>query len=224
MLETEHRVKPEVRERRSVGFCALKARSAEVEGLVGPARLAVDVVGGRLRVRAGHDSMTFLSENESSAPGSSLKCRDDCSDPAHTVARPCPALLQQRILVLDGAMGTQSRSDTSWARPITGAAGLPTTAKDLKGNNELLQFTRPEVLLEIHRGYLAAGRTSWRPTPSGPPPWPRKTDLAPLAREMNVAAARLARQAADEFSTPDKPASWRGPSDRRPRRPPSVRT
>jgi 5-methyltetrahydrofolate--homocysteine methyltransferase len=90
--------------------------------------------------------------------------------------------------------------------------------KDLKGNNELLQFTRPDMIGEIHEKYLAAGADIVETNTFGATRVAQEDyGLAPLAREMNVAAARLARAACDKFSTPDKPrfvAGALGPTPR----------
>ena len=90
--------------------------------------------------------------------------------------------------------------------------------KDLKGNNELLQFTRPDVITEIHEKYLAAGADIIETNTFGATSVAQEDyGLAPLAREMNVVAARLARAACDKFSTPDKPrfvAGALGPTPR----------
>ncbi len=98
------------------------------------------------------------------------------------------------------------------------ASASRTTPKDLKGNNELLQLTRPDVLREIHAAYLAAGADIIETNTFGATSIAQEDyGLAPLAREMNVAAARLAREAADAASTPDKPrfvAGALGPTPR----------
>ena len=90
--------------------------------------------------------------------------------------------------------------------------------KDLKGNNELLQFTRPDVITEIHEKYLAAGADIIETNTFGATSVAQEDyGLAPLAREMNVVAAQLARAACDKFSTPDKPrfvAGALGPTPR----------
>jgi 5-methyltetrahydrofolate--homocysteine methyltransferase len=78
--------------------------------------------------------------------------------------------------------------------------------KDLKGNNELLQFTRPDVITAIHEGYLAAGADIIETNTFGATSVAQDDyGLAHVAREMNVAAARLARGACDKYSSPDKP-------------------
>jgi 5-methyltetrahydrofolate--homocysteine methyltransferase len=136
---------------------------------------------------------------------------------AYTRAAALPALLKQRIVVIDGAMGTMIqryklseadyRGDRFAAHP-----------KDLKGNNELLQLVRPDVLREIHDQYLSAGADLIETNTFGATSVAQEDyGLAPLAREMNVAAARLARECADRFSTPDRPryvAGALGPTPR----------
>ncbi len=78
--------------------------------------------------------------------------------------------------------------------------------KDLKGNNELLQFTRPDVIREIHEGYLAAGADLIETNTFGATSVAQEDyGLEHVAREMNVEAARIAKAACDKFSTADKP-------------------
>ena len=107
-------------------------------------------------------------------------------------------LLAQRILVLDGAMGTMLQQRNLSAEDFGGAA--------LEGCNENLVRTRPDVVLDIHRKYFEAGSdivetNSFNGT---------KSDLidygiAEQSYELMFKAAQLARQAADEYSTPTKP-------------------
>jgi len=75
---------------------------------------------------------------------------------AYTRAAELPRLLQQRILVIDGAMGTMIQRYKLTEADYRGTR-FKDHPKDLKGNNELLQFSRPDVLREIHEAYLAAG-------------------------------------------------------------------
>ena len=124
---------------------------------------------------------------------------------AYTRAAQLPELLKQRILVLDGAMGTMIQRYKLGEADYRGTR-FAVHPKDLKGNNELLQFTRPDVIREIHEGYLAAGADILETNTFGATSIAQEDyGLAEVAREMNVAAAKLARAACDRFSTPDKP-------------------
>jgi 5-methyltetrahydrofolate--homocysteine methyltransferase len=76
----------------------------------------------------------------------------------------------------------------------------------VKGNNELLSLTRPDVISSIHEGYLAAGADLIETNTFGATSVAQADyDMAGLAFEMNLASARLARAACDKFSTPEKP-------------------
>jgi 5-methyltetrahydrofolate--homocysteine methyltransferase len=78
--------------------------------------------------------------------------------------------------------------------------------KDVKGNNELLSLTRPDVIRDIHERYLAAGADLIETNTFGATTIAQADyDMAHLAREMNLASARMARAACDKFSTPDHP-------------------
>src|SRR5215217_7116008 len=117
------------------------------------------------------------------------------------------ALLEQRILVLDGAMGTAIQRDRPDEAGYRGErfADWPT---DVQGNNDLLVLTQPELIAGIHREYLEAGAdlistntfnaTSISLSDYG---------MEELAYELNVASARLARAACDAMTerTPDRP-------------------
>ncbi len=114
-------------------------------------------------------------------------------------------LLTRRILILDGAMGTMIQRYKLTEEDYRGArfAGF---GHDLKGNNELLSITRPQVIREIHEQYLAAGADLIETNTFGATAVAQADyKLADLAYEMNVASARLARAACDRFSTPDRP-------------------
>jgi 5-methyltetrahydrofolate--homocysteine methyltransferase len=91
-------------------------------------------------------------------------------------------------------------------------------ARDLRGNGDLLQLTRPEVIAEIHAQYLQAGADIIETNTFGATRIAQEDyDLGEFAREMNVAGARLARAACDRFATPDKPrfvAGALGPTPR----------
>ncbi len=125
--------------------------------------------------------------------------------PAYTRAAALPALLRQRILIIDGAMGTMIQRRHLGEADFRGARFVA-HAKDLKGNNDLLVLTRPDVVREIHAAYLAAGADIVETNTFGATSIAQEDyGLAPLAREMNVAAARLAREAVDAVSTPQRP-------------------
>src|ERR1700747_3082304 len=113
-------------------------------------------------------------------------------------ARALRELLGQRILVLDGAMGTMLQQRNLTAADFGGAA--------LEGCNENLVRTRPDVVLDIHRKYYEAGSDIVETdTFGGAPIVLAEYGLAGEAHFLNKRAAELARQAADEFSTAGKP-------------------
>ena len=136
---------------------------------------------------------------------------------AYTRAAALPALLAQRILILDGAMGTMIQRYKLGEADFRGER-FKDHGRDLKGNNELLQFTRPDVITEIHEQYLAAGADIIETNTFGATTVAQDDyGLGALAREMNVAAARLAREACDRFGSADKPrfvAGALGPTPR----------
>ncbi|MDO9051640.1 MAG: methionine synthase [Methylotenera sp.] len=122
------------------------------------------------------------------------------------------ALLKQRILILDGAMGTmiqqykQTEADYRGERFADFAA--PTGERQLfvKGNNELLSLTQPQIIQEIHEQYLAAGADIIETNTFGATSVAQDDyHMAHLVYEMNVQSAKLARTACDKYSTPDKP-------------------
>jgi 5-methyltetrahydrofolate--homocysteine methyltransferase len=108
----------------------------------------------------------------------------------YTRAQALPALLRQRIIMLDGAMGTmiQQRRLSEVDFRGTRFADHPS---DLKGNNELLNLVRPEVIAQIHADYLAAGADIVETNTFGATAIAQADyNLAHLAREMNCRAAR----------------------------------
>jgi len=116
-------------------------------------------------------------------------------------------LLGQRILVLDGAMGTMIQRHRLEEADYRGDRFVD-HPRDLKGDNDLLSITRPDVILGIHRQYLEAGADLIETnTFNGTAVAQADYGLEPIVHEINVASARLARQAADEWTakTPDKP-------------------
>ena len=125
--------------------------------------------------------------------------------PHFTRAARLPEILSQRIVVLDGAMGTMIQRYRLAENDYRGER-FKDHARDLKGNNELLQLTRPEVILEIHRQYLEAGADIIETNTFGATTVAQDDyGLGGFAREMNVVAAKLARQACEEFSSAEKP-------------------
>ena len=121
-------------------------------------------------------------------------------------------LLKQRILILDGAMGTMiqryklNEADYRGERfkDFTGPEGVRELF--VKGNNELLSLTQPHVIAEIHEQYLAAGADLIETNTFGATTVAQDDyHMAHLAYEMNVASAKIARAACDKYSTVDKP-------------------
>lgn len=121
-------------------------------------------------------------------------------------------LLKQRILILDGAMGTMiqryklTEADYRGERfkDFTGPEGVRELF--VKGNNELLSLTQPHVIAEIHEQYLAAGADLIETNTFGATTVAQDDyHMAHLAYEMNVASAKIARAACDKYSTADKP-------------------
>ena len=124
---------------------------------------------------------------------------------AYTRAQALPALLQQRIVIIDGAMGTMIQRLRLTEADFRGAR-FAEHAVDLEGNNDLLVLTRPDVVRDIHAAYLAAGADIIETNSFGATSIAQADyALAPLAREMNLAAARVAREAADAVATPAQP-------------------
>jgi 5-methyltetrahydrofolate--homocysteine methyltransferase len=125
----------------------------------------------------------------------------------------------ERILIIDGAMGTMIQRYKLGEREFRGER-FARHNRDVKGNNDLLVLTRPALIAEIHDGYLAAGADIIETNTFNA----QRISLADygmesLAYEINVAAARLARKAADAWSkrTPQRPrfvAGAVGPTNR----------
>ena len=121
-------------------------------------------------------------------------------------------LVRQRILILDGAMGTMIQGyaleeDDFWTDDLREKMPFVKKANlQMKGNNDILNITRPDVILDIHRRYLKAG-ADLITTNTFSAQCISQADyhVADLAYGMALAGARLARQAADEYSTPDWP-------------------
>ena len=126
---------------------------------------------------------------------------------------------KQRILILDGAMGTmiqRYKLDEAGYRGVR-FKGFP---RDLKGNNDLLVLTQPKIIREIHNAYLEAGADIVETNTFNSQSISQADyGLESIAHELNVAASKLAREAADAWTkkTPDKPrfvAGAIGPTNR----------
>jgi len=135
------------------------------------------------------------------------------------VRRTLDALLAKRILVLDGAMGTMIQRHKLTEADFRGER-FRAHDRDLKGDNDLLVLTRPDVISEIHQQYLEAGSDIIETnTFNSNAVSQADYGLEPLVYELNFEGARLARLAADEWSarTPNAPrfvAGSMGPSNR----------
>ncbi|HMA22021.1 MAG TPA: homocysteine S-methyltransferase family protein, partial [Gemmatimonadaceae bacterium] len=106
--------------------------------------------------------------------------------------------LDSRVLIYDGAMGTSIQRFNLTPEDFGG--------KSLEGCNDNLVLTRPDVIQSIHESFLAVGcdvveTCTFQSTPRRLEEW----GLGDKVRDINVAAARIARAAADKYSTPDKP-------------------
>ena len=124
---------------------------------------------------------------------------------AYTRAQQLPEILKQRIVILDGAMGTMIQRYKLTEADYRGER-FASHHVDVKGNNELLLLTRPDVIREIHEQYLAAGADLIETNTFGATSVAQEDyDMADLAYEMNVVAAKIAREACDQYSTADKP-------------------
>ncbi|WP_391088993.1 methionine synthase [Vibrio sp. NH-UV-68] len=129
------------------------------------------------------------------------------------------AQLKQRILLIDGGMGTMIQGYKLEEQDYRGERFADWQC-DVKGNNDLLVLTQPQLIKDIHLEYLAAGAdiletNTFNSTPIAMADY----EMESLSEEINFAAAKLAREAADEWTakTPDKPrfvAGVLGPTNR----------
>lgn len=107
-----------------------------------------------------------------------------------------PALLQQRILILDGAMGTMIQRYKLDEAAYRGTR-FKDFPRDVKGNNELLSITQPQIIREIHDQYFAAGADIVETNTFGATAVAQADyGMEDLAIEMNIESARLARESA----------------------------
>ncbi len=128
-------------------------------------------------------------------------------------------ILEKRILILDGAMGTMIQRHKLEEEDFRGDR-FKDFEHPLKGNNDLLSITRPDIIKNIHREYFAAGADIGETnTFSGTTIAQADYYLKDIVYELNYESARLAREAADEFTAkePNKPrfvAGALGPTNR----------
>ena len=114
-------------------------------------------------------------------------------------------LLAKRIVLFDGAMGTMIQRFKLSEEQYRGAR-FKDFHRDVKGNNELLSLTRPDIIADVHAGYLAAGADMIETNTFGAISVAQDDyDMANLVYEMNLASAKLARAAADQCGTPEHP-------------------
>ena len=126
------------------------------------------------------------------------------------------ALLESRILILDGAMGTMIQAHNLHERDFRHSSF--TSVLNLYGDNDLLSISRPDIIAGIHEAFLAAGAdiistNTFNATGISQLDYGMESHVF----EINIKAARVARAAADKFSTPDKPrfvAGALGPTSR----------
>lgn len=129
------------------------------------------------------------------------------------------AQLQQRILLIDGGMGTMIQNE-KLEEPDYRGGRFADWHCDLKGNNDLLVLTQPQLIKQIHSQYLEAGAdiletNTFNATTIAMADY----EMEDLSEEINFAAAKLAREVADEWTakTPEKPryvAGVLGPTNR----------
>jgi len=128
-------------------------------------------------------------------------------------------LLKERVLVLDGAMGTMIQRHTLEEEDFRGDR-FQEHHKPLKGNNDLLSITRPDIIKDIHEQYFAAGADIVETnTFSGTTIAQADYDLQEAVYDINFESAKIAKQVAIEFTErePDKPrfvAGSMGPTNR----------
>lgn len=126
---------------------------------------------------------------------------------------------EQRILIIDGAMGTMIQRHKLGEKEYRGER-FKDWPRDVKGNNDLLVLSQPDIIRDIHEQYLDAGADIIETnTFNAQRVSMADYGMADLSRELNLAAARLARTAADKYTalTPDKPrfvAGSVGPTNR----------
>ena len=113
--------------------------------------------------------------------------------------------IKRRVLVLDGALGTMIQQYNLTENDFRGDLFADVT-QQIKGDNDVLNLTRPDVIAEIHEKYLQAGAdiietNTFNATAVSQADYGMQAHV----REMNIAGARLARELADRYTTPEKP-------------------
>ncbi len=115
--------------------------------------------------------------------------------------------LDRRILIIDGAMGTMIQRYQLQEEDYRGERFKDWTS-DVKGNNDLLSLTRPDIIKEIHKQYLEAGADILETnTFSSTAIAQADYNMQSLAYELNFASAKIARQAIDEFTINHQPST-----------------
>ncbi len=151
-----------------------------------------------------------IASNEFASNNFEPNIRPDCTDEL-------TAALRQRIMVIDGAMGTAIQRDRPDEVGYRGER-FKDWSSDLQGNNDLLTLTQPQIIEGIHREYLEAGADILETnTFNANAVSLSDYDMAELSYELNYAGAALARAACNEFSTPERPryvAGALGPTTR----------
>ena len=139
------------------------------------------------------------------------------SSPAYTRGQALPGILERRIALIDGAMGTMIQRFKLTEAQVRGER-FRDHGKDLKNNSDLLNLARPDIVRDIHEAFLAAGADIIETNTFGATTIAQDDyALGALARELNLAGARIAREAADKFATADRPrfvAGALGPTPR----------
>ena len=113
--------------------------------------------------------------------------------------------LNERILILDGAMGTMLQKSHLTEDDYRGER-FKNHKSELKGNNELLSITQPEIIKDVHRAFLKAGADIIESNTFSANSISQKDyDLSDYVKELNVQSVKIAKEVAEEYSTPEKP-------------------
>lgn len=122
-----------------------------------------------------------------------------------TIKEQLDAILSRRVLILDGAMGTMIQRRALEEKDFRGTRFVD-SPRELRGCNDVLNLTAPQVIADIHKAYLAAGADLIETnTFNANAVSLAEYGLESCVREINRTAAQIARSAADSYSTPDKP-------------------